>query len=135
MLSEVAGRRIVLFDDSIVRGTTSGRIIRILKEAGAKEVHMRVGCPPIKSLCKLGIDMPTDKELIASEKSIEEIRESIGADSLRYLQIGDLVKAIGLKEDELCLGCLTSKYPVKISKHEQVLLPSFYDTSTYDSSP
>ncbi len=134
MLSEVAGRRIVLFDDSIVRGTTSGRIIRILKEAGAKEVHMRVGCPPIKSLCKLGIDMPTDKELIASEKSIEEIRESIGADSLRYLQIEDLVKAIGLKEDELCLGCLTSKYPVKISKHEQVLLPSFYDTSTYDSS-
>jgi len=127
MLSKVKDKKIILFDDSVVRGTTSGRVIKILKDAGAKEVHMRVGCPPIKSLCKLGIDMPTDKELIASEKSIEEIRKSIGADTLRYIRIEDLVKAIGLKEDELCLGCLTSKYPIKISKHEQVLLPSFYD--------
>ncbi|MBI5253167.1 MAG: amidophosphoribosyltransferase [Euryarchaeota archaeon] len=128
MVSEVKGEKIVLFDDSVVRGTTSGRIIRILKDAGAKEVHMRVGCPPIKSLCKLGIDMPTDRELVASDKSVEMIRRHIGADSLKYLSIEDLMKAIGLGENELCLGCLTGKYPVEIAKHEQVLLPSFIKT-------
>ncbi len=128
MISEVKGKKIVLFDDSIVRGTTSGRIIRILKDAGAKEVHMRVGCPPIKSLCKLGIDMPTDRELVASDKSVEMIRRYIGANSLKYLSIEGLMKAIGLGENELCLGCLTEKYPVEIVKHEQVLLPSFIKT-------
>lgn len=128
MISEVKGKKIVLFDDSIVRGTTSGRIIRLLKDAGAKEVHMRVGCPPIRSLCKLGIDMPTDRELVASDKSVEMIRRYIGANSLKYLSIEGLMKAIGLGENELCLGCLTEKYPVEIVKHEQVLLPSFIKT-------
>ena len=76
MILQVKGKSLVLFDDSIVRGTTSSRIIKILREAGAREIHMRVGCPPIKSLCKLGIDMPTDKELIASSRNIEEIRKT-----------------------------------------------------------
>ncbi len=125
MLQDVRGKKIILFDDSIVRGTTSGRIIRLLKEAGANEVHMRVGCPPIKSLCKLGIDMPTDRELIASEKEIEEVRDWIGADSLKYLTIPGLIEAIGLTEEDLCMGCLTEKYPVEISKAEQVSLSSF----------
>ena len=125
MLSEVKGKKILLFDDSIVRGTTSGRIINILKDAGAKEVHMRVGCPPIKSLCKLGIDMPTDKELAASNKSVEEVRKLIGADSLKYLKLRGLAEAIGLKKGKLCTGCLTAKYPVEIRKYEQVLLPTF----------
>lgn len=128
MISEVKGKRIVLFDDSIVRGTTSKRIVHVLKNAGAKEVHMRVGCPPIKSLCKLGIDMPTDRELVASDKSVEVIKKYIGADSLKYLSIENLMKAIGLTENELCLGCLTGKYPIEIVKHEQVLLPSFIKT-------
>jgi amidophosphoribosyltransferase len=127
MLQDVKGKKIILFDDSIVRGTTSGRVIRLLKSAGAKEVHMRVGCPPIKSLCKLGIDMPTDRELIASEKGIEEIRVAIGADSLEYLSISGLMEAIGLTEDDLCMGCLTEEYPVEISKAEQVPLSSFAD--------
>lgn len=127
MFSNVRDKRIVLFDDSIVRGTTSGRIISLLKEAGAAEVHMRVGCPPIKSLCKLGIDMPTDGELIASDKSVEVIRRHIGADSLKYLSIDGLKRAIGLGDDDLCLGCLTRKYPVEISKYEQVQLPAFID--------
>jgi amidophosphoribosyltransferase len=127
MLSNVKGKRIVLFDDSIVRGTTSSRIIGLLKEAGAAEVHMRVGCPPIKSLCKLGIDMPTDRELIASDKSVEAIRRRIGADSLKYMSIEGLKEAIGLSENELCLGCLTGKYPVEVSKYEQVPLPAFID--------
>lgn len=127
MLSEVKNKKIVLFDDSIVRGTTSGRIIKILKAAGAKEVHMRIGCPPINSLCKLGIDMPTDKELAASNRSVEEIRKLISADSLKYLSMEGLVEAIGLNEDRLCTGCLTAKYPVDVMKFEQVLLPSFIE--------
>jgi amidophosphoribosyltransferase len=126
MLSNVEGKRIILFDDSIVRGTTSGRIINLLREAGAEEVHMRVGCPPIRSLCKLGIDMPTDMELIASDKSVEAIRRYIGADSLKYLSIEGLKKAIGMDENELCMGCLTKKYPMEIAKYEQILLPTFY---------
>ncbi len=125
MLSEVKNKKIILFDDSIVRGTTSGRIIKILKLAGAKEVHMRVGCPPIRSLCKLGIDMPTDRELAASSRSVKGIRKMIMADSLKYLSMEGLVEAIGLEEDQLCTGCLTAKYPVEILKFEQVLLPSF----------
>ncbi len=122
---EVKGKRVVLFDDSIVRGTTSGRIIRLLKEAGAKEVHMRVGCPPIKSKCRLGIDMPTNEELIASSRTVEEIRQKIGADSLMYLSIDSLIEAIGLDGDDLCLGCLTGEYPIDISKYEQVKLPAY----------
>jgi amidophosphoribosyltransferase len=122
---QIAGKRVVLFDDSIVRGTTSRRIISILKDAGAKEVHMRVGCPPIKSPCKLGIDMPTHEELIASARSVEEIRSAIGADSLKYTRIEDLIEAIGLSEDQLCLGCLTGKYPVEIAKYEQLRLPVY----------
>lgn len=127
MLSEVKNKKIILFDDSIVRGTTSGRIIKILKDAGAKKIHMRIGCPPIKSLCKLGIDMPTDKELAASNKSVEEIRKMIGADSLKYLSIEGMVDAIGIELDQLCSGCLTAKYPVDILKFEQVRLPSFVE--------
>jgi|Deesub1362A_J573_1020465.scaffolds.fasta_scaffold00098_17 amidophosphoribosyltransferase len=127
MASEIEGKNIIIFDDSIVRGTTSKRIISLLREAGAKEVHMRVGCPPIKSLCKLGIDMPTDRELIASGRDVEAIRKIIGADSLKYLSIEGLTEAIGLRENDLCMGCLTAKYPVEIQKFEQVLLPSFVD--------
>ncbi len=129
MILQVKGKSLVLFDDSIVRGTTSTRIIKILREAGAREIHMRVGCPPIKSLCKLGIDMPTDKELIASSRNIEEIRKTIGADTLKYLEIEELLEAIGLGEDRLCLGCLTGEYPVKIPKYEQLPLSVFLRNS------
>jgi amidophosphoribosyltransferase len=125
LAKQIAGRRVVLFDDSIVRGTTSRRIISILKDAGAREVHMRVGCPPIKSPCKLGIDMPTHEELIASSRSVEEIRRAIGADSLKYTRIEDLIAAIGLSEDRLCLGCLTGRYPVEIARYEQLRLPVY----------
>jgi len=122
---EVEGKKVVLFDDSIVRGTTSGRIIKLLKGAGAEEVHMRVGCPPIVSRCKLGIDMPTDEELIANNRRVEEIREKIGADTLSYLSIEDLVDAIGTSRRDLCMGCLTATYPIDISKYEQVKLPAY----------
>jgi amidophosphoribosyltransferase len=127
MVPEIKDKKIILFDDSIVRGTTSGRIITLLKDAGAKEVHMRVGCPPIKSLCKLGIDMPTDRELVASTRSVKAVERWIGANSLRYLDLEGLMRAIGLRKDDLCIGCLTAKYPVEITKFEQVLLPSFIE--------
>jgi amidophosphoribosyltransferase len=125
MLEELEGKRVILFDDSIVRGTTSGRIINLLRDAGAEEVHMRVGCPPIRSLCRLGIDMPTDQELIANNKTEEEIGKVIGADSLKYLSLEGLMEAIGMDETGLCLGCLTSKYPVEMIKSEQVSLEKF----------
>jgi amidophosphoribosyltransferase len=121
----VEGKRVVLLDDSIVRGTTSTRIIDLLRDEGAEEVHMRVGCPPIKALCKLGIDMPTDQELIASERDVEAVRRTIGADTLHYLPMEGLMEAIGLPEDRLCRGCLTTQYPVDIGRFEQAVLPTF----------
>ncbi len=111
--SVIKDRRVVLIDDSIVRGTTSKRIVNLVKKAGAKEVHIRVGSPKIVSPCFYGIDMPTKKELIGSNKSVEEIRNYIGANSLDYLSIDGLIKAIGRKD--LCMACLTGEYPTDVS--------------------
>ncbi len=110
----VSGKRVVLVDDSIVRGNTMKKIVRLLKSAGATEVHVRIGSPPIISPCYLGIDMKTRKEFIATGKSIEEIKNIIGADSLAYLSLDGLVQAIGFKKEDLCLACLTGIYPVEI---------------------
>jgi amidophosphoribosyltransferase len=125
LISNVKDKKVVLFDDSIVRGTTSARIISILRNAGAKEVHMRIGSPPIISPCFLGIDMPTKEELIASIKDIEEVRKKLGADSLKYLSIDGLQQAIGKDETQLCLGCLTENYPILLEQHEQVKLVKY----------
>jgi len=108
------GRRVILIDDSIVRGTTSRRIVSMIREAGAEEIHLRVGSPPIISPCYLGVDMPSRAELIASGKEVEAVRESIGATSLAYVPLKDLVEAIGCGERNLCTGCLTGCYPVDI---------------------
>ncbi|ADD09196.1 amidophosphoribosyltransferase [Candidatus Aciduliprofundum boonei] len=121
--SVIKGKKIVLVDDSIVRGNTMRKIVKMLKEAGAEEVHVRVGSPPIIAPCYLGIDMKTRDQFIAAEKSVEEIREIIGADSLGYISIEGLVKAIGLPYGDLCLGCLTGKYPVQI-KGEKIRFQS-----------
>lgn len=107
-------RSIILVDDSIVRGTTSRRIIETMREAGAREIHMRIGSPIIKAPCYLGVDMPTRAELIGSDKDVEEVRKSITATSLHYLSIDSLVDSIGLPRHDLCLGCLTGCYPVEI---------------------
>jgi amidophosphoribosyltransferase len=109
------GRSIVLVDDSIVRGTTSRRIIETMREAGASQIHMRIGSPIIKAPCYLGVDMPTRAELIGSDKNVEEVRKSITATSLHYLSLDALVDAIGKDADDLCLGCLTGCYPVEIN--------------------
>jgi amidophosphoribosyltransferase len=112
--SELEGKSIVLVDDSIVRGTTSKALVNVLREAGVKEIHLRVGSPPIISPCYYGIAMATRKELIASDKNVEKIRETLGVDSLGYLSIDSLVECIGIKRNELCLGCLTGEYPTEL---------------------
>ena len=109
----VKGKRVVMVDDSIVRGTTSIKIVKMLKDAGAKEVHMRVASPPVIAPCFFGIDTPNTDELVAATKSVEEIRQMIGADSIAYLSAEGLQEAIALG-DNLCLACFNSKYPVEI---------------------
>lgn len=107
--SAVAGKRVVLVDDSIVRGTTSGRIVRLLREAGATEVHFRVSSPPITHPCYYGIDTAARQELAASTLSLEQIRQRIGADSLAFLSEGGLQAALGLAS--VCLACFNGRYP------------------------
>ncbi|WP_309493467.1 amidophosphoribosyltransferase [Candidatus Hecatella orcuttiae] len=109
--SVLRGQRVILVDDSIVRGTTIRKIVDMVRRAGAREVHVRITCPPLISPCFYGIDIATHQELIASQKTVEEIRRLIGADSLEYQTVRGLVEAIGLREEELCLACLTGVYP------------------------
>ncbi|MBI4399337.1 amidophosphoribosyltransferase [Candidatus Micrarchaeota archaeon] len=116
--SIVKGKKIALVDDSIVRGTTINKIAQLLRSAGAKEIHLLISCPPIISPCYMGIDFPTKKELIASGKSVEEIKKEIGVDSLNYMTIEGLIEAIGLPKNNLCTACLTGEYPVKIEKRD-----------------
>ncbi len=110
----IAGKRLVVIDDSIVRGTTTPKVISLLKRAGAKEVHMRICSPPIRYPCFFGVDMATRWELIAAQKSVLEIKEAIGADSLGYLSVEGLIKAVGLPEETFCLACFTGNYPVPV---------------------
>ena len=106
------GKRVVLIDDSIVRGTTSQKIVRMVRNAGAREVHMRISCPPTISPCFYGVDTPSKKHLIAANKSVEEIREYIGADSLSYLSLEGMKKGCGEGDKATyCTACYTGKYP------------------------
>lgn len=108
------GKRVVLVDDSIVRGTTTPQVIRLLRSCGAKEVHMRVCAPPICHPCFMGVDMATRRELIAAQKTIPEIQEIIGADSLGYLSLEGLIEAVGLPHEAFCLACFTGHYPLPV---------------------
>ncbi|MBB6218834.1 amidophosphoribosyltransferase [Anaerosolibacter carboniphilus] len=112
----IKGKRLVLIDDSIVRGTTSRRIVDLLKAAGAKEVHVRVCSPPVKFSCYFGIDTPTRKNLVGAVNSIEEIRQMIGADSLGYLSIEGLMKSIHIDGQGLCNACFSGDYPMEVPK-------------------
>lgn len=112
----VQGKRVVLVDDSIVRGTTSRPIVDLLRNAGAKEVHMRVHSPPIMHPCYLGVDMATREELIAANKSVEEIKDVIGADSLAYLSLEGLIRATETPSNQFCAACLTGEYPVPVNE-------------------
>ena len=108
--SDLEGKRVIVIDDSIVRGTTSRRLVQILRRAGAREVHFRVSSPPVKFPCYLGIDTPSKNELISSTHELEAIRKEIGADSLAFISLGGMLKALG--EDAFCKGCFSGEYPV-----------------------
>ncbi|MGB9881465.1 MAG: amidophosphoribosyltransferase [Methanomassiliicoccales archaeon] len=112
--STVSGKRVVIVDDSIVRGTTMRKIVQMVRRAGAKEVHVRVGCPPIRAPCYYGIDMKTREQFIAVNRSFEEISKMITADSIGYISIKGLVEALDIPESDLCLGCLTAEYPTNV---------------------
>ncbi|MFQ5526858.1 MAG: amidophosphoribosyltransferase [Thermoanaerobaculia bacterium] len=111
----IQGRRVVLVDDSIVRGTTAPKIVKMVRDAGASEVHLRIGCPPTISPCHYGIDMPTTEELIASNHDLEEIRAFAGADSLAYLSIDGMLAAVSGPRQSYCTACWTGEYPVDLS--------------------
>src|SRR5208283_3306738 len=120
--SLLEGKRVVLIDDSIVRGTTSRKIVRMIRSAGAKEVHMRVSCPPTISPCYYGVDTPSKNQLIGANKSVDEIRQYIRADSLAYLSLEGLKRACGEGEKtSYCSACYTGKYPTNIVDVEEIL--------------
>jgi amidophosphoribosyltransferase len=114
--SLLEGKRVVLVDDSIIRGTTSRKIVRIVREAGAREIHLRISCPPTISPCYYGIDTPTKKELIAATHSVEEIRQFIGADTLGYLSLEGLRQAVADTQGHYCLACYTAHYPTAVQE-------------------
>ncbi|MGB2695344.1 MAG: amidophosphoribosyltransferase [Dehalococcoidia bacterium] len=110
----LSGRRVVVVDDSIIRATTTRRVVAMLYKAGAREVHMRITSPPITSPCFFGIDMGTRWELIAGQMSVDDIREHLGADSLGYLSVEGLIEAVGLPREKFCLACFTGNYPISV---------------------
>jgi len=116
------GKRVVLVDDSIVRGTTSRKIVRMVRAAGAREVHLRISCPPTVSPCFYGVDTPTKRELIASNNSVEGIRRFVEADTLGYLSLRSLRRAVGDEEKmEYCYACYTGDYPTDLVHIEQLM--------------
>jgi amidophosphoribosyltransferase len=117
MPDAVRGRRLVVIDDSIVRGTTTRQIVQALREAGAAEVHLRITCPPIRWPCFYGIDMSTRQELIGADLGVEQIREYVGADSLGYLSLEGMVSATGQDVDSFCRACFDGEYPIPIPEH------------------
>jgi amidophosphoribosyltransferase len=120
--SVLDGKRVVLIDDSIVRGTTSRKIVKMVRAAGAAEVHMRIACPPTISPCFYGVDTPSKSELIAATHSTEEIREFIGADTLAYLSLEGLLKSVTPDGGSYCTSCYTGRYPVAFPRDERAYL-------------
>jgi amidophosphoribosyltransferase len=119
--SLLEGKRVILIDDSIVRGTTSRKIVRMVRSAGAKEVHMRISCPPTISPCFYGVDTPRKNELIAANNTVEQIRQYVGADSLSYLSLDGLKKACRDGEKTTyCTACYTGRYPTNLVDVEEI---------------
>lgn len=133
--SIVKGKRVVMVDDSIVRGTTSRRIVNLLKEAGAAEVHVAVASPPLKYPCFFGIDIQSRSELIAANHSVEEIRDIIGADSLTFLSIEGLIESVGLETDApnggLCVAYFDGDYPTPLYDYEESYLASLEEKTSF----
>jgi amidophosphoribosyltransferase len=118
------GKSVVLVDDSIVRGTTSREIVRMVRSAGAREVHLRISCPPTLSPCFYGVDTPTRGELIASNNTVDEIRRFVEADTLGYLPLGKLREAVGDdRKHDYCYACYTGDYPTELINIEELMSP------------
>jgi amidophosphoribosyltransferase len=117
----INGRRVVLIDDSIVRGTTSKKIVRMVREAGAREVHVRISCPPTISPCYYGVDTPNKSDLIAANMTVPEICEFIEADSLGYLSLEGMIVATGLSADSSCVACWNGQYPTRITREAETM--------------
>jgi amidophosphoribosyltransferase len=113
LAENLAGKRVVMIDDSLVRGTTAGPLVKLVRDAGALEVHVRITCPPIKHACHFGVDMGHDGDLIASNQSVEEIRAHIGADSLAFLSLDGMMSAVG-SDEGYCNACYTGEYPIAV---------------------
>jgi amidophosphoribosyltransferase len=120
--SILAGQRVVLIDDSIVRGTTSRKIVKMVRATGAKEVHLRISCPPTVSPCFYGVDTPRRSELIAATHSLEEIRKYVGADSVGYLSLEGMLQAVGQRQHHYCTSCYTGQYPVAFPRDQNAYL-------------
>jgi len=120
--SILEGRRVVLVDDSLVRGTTSRKIVRMVRAAGAKEVHVRISCPPTISPCFYGVDTPRRSELIAATHTVEEIKKYLQADSVAYLSLDGLMAAVGSGGSSYCSSCYTGQYPVEFPRDEKIYL-------------
>ena len=116
------GKRVILVDDSIVRGTTSRKIVRMVRAAGAKEVHVRISCPPTISPCFYGVDTPRKAELIGATHTLEEIREFLEADSVAYLSLEGMLSAVGSEQSSYCTSCYTGVYPVEFPRDEATYL-------------
>jgi amidophosphoribosyltransferase len=126
----ISGRRVVLIDDSIVRGTTSKKIVQMVREAGAKEIHVRISCPPTISPCYYGVDTPNKSELIAARMSVEEIRKFIDADSLGYLSLEGMIEASGLSPNSVCVACWNEDYPTRITPHAETMWERDHEVAT-----
>jgi amidophosphoribosyltransferase len=120
--SVLSERRVILVDDSLVRGTTSQKIVRMVRAAGAKEVHVRISCPPTISPCFYGVDTPRKAELIAATHTLEEIREFLEADSVAYLSLEGLLSTVGSERGSYCSSCYTGNYPVEFPRDEATYL-------------
>jgi amidophosphoribosyltransferase len=117
----IAGRKVVLIDDSIVRGTTSKKIVQMVREAGATEIHVRISCPPTISPCYYGVDTPNKADLIAAQMSVEEIRRFIGVDSLGYLSLAGMMEATGISPKASCVACWNEQYPTRITQNAETM--------------
>jgi amidophosphoribosyltransferase len=127
----VAGKKVVVIDDSVVRGTTARTRVVNLREAGAKEVHLRVSCPPHKFACHYGIDFPDPKNLVANQFTEEAIKDYLGVDSIGYLDVKGMVRATGLPENEFCLACFTGEYPVEFDPELDKFIMERRQTRSY----
>jgi amidophosphoribosyltransferase len=110
----IAGKRVIVVDDSIVRGTTTRGKIKALRDAGAKEVHMRVSCPPIRFPCYYGVDFPTKEELLANNRKLDQIREFLHVDSVGYLSLEGVLSCAALPKDHYCTACWAGEYPIPV---------------------